>query len=124
MERQARREQVLRHAKRIFARKGYHKTNIADIIARARIARGTFYLYFQNKKDLFEELLEQVLSELRHRIQRLRVGAGEPGPVEQCRNNLRPVLTFVLAERELTATLLNYSTGFDRERPARIPDCY
>ena len=47
MERLARREQVLRHAKRIFARKGYHRTNIADIIARAHIARGTFYLYFR-----------------------------------------------------------------------------
>src|SRR5260370_1358208 len=57
MERQARRAQVLRHAKRIFARKGYHRTNVADIIARARIARGTFYLYFQNKKDLFEEVI-------------------------------------------------------------------
>ena len=71
MERQARRAQVLRHAKRIFARKGYHRTNVADIIARARIARGTFYLYFQNKKDLFEELLEQVVRELARRIQRL-----------------------------------------------------
>ena len=74
MERQARRKQVLQHAKRIFARKGYHHTNIADIVARARIARGTFYLYFRNKKDLFEELLEQVLGELRLRIQRLRLG--------------------------------------------------
>ena len=77
MERQERRAQVLRHAKRIFARKGYHRTNVADIIARARIARGTFYLYFQNKKDIFEELLEQILRELRNRIQRLKVGPGE-----------------------------------------------
>lgn len=124
MERRARREQVLRHAKRIFARKGYHRTNIAEIIARARIARGTFYLYFQNKKDLFEELLEQVVSELRHRIQRLRVGPGEPDPVDQLRNNLRRVLNFVLAERELTDILLNHSMGFDRELDARIRDFY
>jgi AcrR family transcriptional regulator len=124
MERQARREQVLRHAKRIFARKGYHRTNIADIISRARIARGTFYLYFQNKKDLFEELLEQVVSELRHRIERLRVGPGEPDPVDQLRNNLRRVLNFVLAERELTDILLNHSMGFDRELDARIRDFY
>jgi AcrR family transcriptional regulator len=124
MERQARREQVLRHAKRIFARKGYHRTNIADIIARARIARGTFYLYFQNKKELFEELLEQTLGELRHRIQRLRVGPGEPDPVEQLRDNLRRVLNFVLAERELTDILLNHSMGFDRELDARIRDFY
>ena len=87
MERQARRAQVLRHAKRIFARKGYHRTNVADIIARARIARGTFYLYFQNKKDLFEELLAQVLTELSRRIQRLR--PDEPDPVNQLRDNLQ-----------------------------------
>ena len=124
MERQARREQVLQHAKRIFARKGYHRTNIADIIARAQIARGTFYLYFQNKKDLFEELLEQVLSELRLRIQRLRIGPEEPEPVEQLRNNLRRVLNFLLAERELTDILLNHSIGFDRELDSRIRDFY
>jgi len=124
MERQARREQVLRHAKRIFARKGYHRTNIADIISRAQIARGTFYLYFQNKKDLFEQLLAQVLNELRHRIQRLRVGPGEPDPIEQLRNNLKRVLNFVLAERELTDILLNHSMGFDRELDARIRDFY
>jgi AcrR family transcriptional regulator len=124
MERQARREQVLRHAKRIFARKGYHHTNIADIVTRARIARGTFYLYFQNKKDLFEELLEQVLGELRMRIQRLRIGPDEPEPVEQLRNNLRRVLNFLMAERELTDILLNHSTGFDREFDSRIREFY
>jgi len=124
MERQARREQVLHHAKRIFARKGYHRTNIADIIARAQIARGTFYLYFENKKDLFEELLEQVLGELRQRIHRLRIGPEEPEPVEQLRNNLRRVLNFLLAERELTDILLNHSTGFDRELDSRIREFY
>jgi AcrR family transcriptional regulator len=124
MERQARREQVLRHAKRIFARKGYHRTNIADIINRARIARGTFYLYFENKRDLFEELLEQVLGELRLRIQRLRIGPEEPEPVDQLRNNLRRVLNFLLAEYELTDILLNHSTGFDRELDTRIGEFY
>src|SRR5712692_2404115 len=124
MEREARREQVLRHAKRIFARKGYHRTNIADIITRARIARGTFYLYFENKRDLFEELLAQVLDELRRLIQRLRVGPGEPDPVEQLRANLRRVLGLVLAERELTDILLNHATGFDRELDNRIAEFY
>ena len=124
MERNARREQVLRHAKRIFARKGYHRTNVADIIARARIARGTFYLYFQNKKDLFEELLQQVVSELQARILRIKVGPGEPSPVDQLRNNLRRVVSFVLHERELTDILLNHSVGFDRELDAKIREFY
>jgi AcrR family transcriptional regulator len=124
MERTARREQVLRHAKRIFARKGYHRTNISDIIARAHIARGTFYLYFENKRDLFEELLAQVLDELKIRIQRLRLGPDEPDPIEQLRANLRRVLALVLEERELTDILLNHATGFDRELDNRIEDFY
>ena len=124
MERQERRAQVLRHAKRIFARKGYHRTNIADIITGAGIARGTFYLYFQSKRDIFEELLEQALRELRNRIQRLRIGPGEASPVDQLRDNLNRVLRFVLAERELTDILLNHSTGFDRELDGRIRDFY
>jgi len=124
MEREARREQVLRHAKRIFARKGYHRTNISEIIARARIARGTFYLYFENKRDLFEELLARVLDELRLRIQRVRVGPAEADPVEQLRANLRRVLALLLSERELTDILLNRATGFDRELDARIADFY
>jgi TetR/AcrR family transcriptional regulator, fatty acid metabolism regulator protein len=124
MERLARREQVLRHAKRIFARKGYHRTNIADIIAHAHIARGTFYLYFEGKRDIFEELLEQTVGELRDRIHRLKVGPGEPDPVEQLRDNVKRVLNFVLAERDLTDILLNHSTGFDRELDARIDDFY
>jgi len=124
MERHARRAQVLRHAKRIFARKGYHRTNVADIIARARIARGTFYLYFQNKKDLFEELLEQVVGELTQRIERIRRGPGETDPVDQLRANLTRVLRYVLAERELTDILLNHSTGFDHELDDRIQDFY
>jgi AcrR family transcriptional regulator len=124
MERQARRAQVLRHAKQIFARKGYHQTNIADIIAQARIARGTFYLYFQNKRDLFQELLDQVLRELTDRIQRIRLDPLEPGPADQLRNNLRRVLTFVLGERELTDILLHHSMGFDSELDTRVREFY
>ncbi|HYB89980.1 MAG TPA: TetR/AcrR family transcriptional regulator [Candidatus Binataceae bacterium] len=124
MERRARRAQVLRHAKRIFARKGYHRTNVADIISQARIARGTFYLYFQNKRELFEELLEQVLSELSTRILRLKVGPAEPDPVEQLRANLQRVVGYVIEERELTDILLNHSVGFDRDLDAKIIEFY
>jgi len=44
--------------------------------------------------------------------------------VEQLRNNLKRVLNFLLAERELTDILLNHSTGFDRELDSRIREFY
>lgn len=53
-----RREQILRVAAKVFAEKGYRTTSITDIVEGARIGRGTFYLYFDSKKDIFVELLE------------------------------------------------------------------
>jgi len=124
LDREERRAQVLRHAKRVFARKGYHRTNVADIIQRARIARGTFYLYFRNKREIFEVLLDQALRELSERIQRIRMADGEPSPIDQLRANLGRVLEFVLMERELTDIVLNHAVGFDRELDARIFEFY
>jgi AcrR family transcriptional regulator len=124
MYRQERRAQVLRQAKRLFARKGYHRTNISDIVARSGIARGTFYLYFRNKRDLFEELLERALAELKQRVRRIRMGQLEPSPLDQLRANLSRVVEFVLAERELTDIVLNHATGFDHELDSKIAGFY
>ena len=38
-----RRAQLLEAARRVFARLGYHRAAVADIIAEASVARGTFY---------------------------------------------------------------------------------
>ena len=48
----------------------------------------------------------------------------EPDPVDQLRANLTRVLSYVLAERELTDILLNHSTGFDHELDDKIQDFY
>jgi AcrR family transcriptional regulator len=57
------RRRVLSAAKHLFDRKGYRDTTIDDITRKANIAHGTFYLYFNGKRDLLKELLEQTFSE-------------------------------------------------------------
>ncbi len=42
----------------LFARQGYHATTVADVIGELGVARGTFYRYFNDKRDLFDQLLE------------------------------------------------------------------
>ena len=66
--RESRRKAILQAARRAFAEKGYHHTHVADIIAGAGIARGTFYLYFESKNAIFLELLDQLLDELQASI--------------------------------------------------------
>src|SRR5438552_1828440 len=60
--REERRAQVLATARRLFAERGYHNTSISEIIAACRIARGTFYLYFESKRAIFDELLDDLFA--------------------------------------------------------------
>jgi AcrR family transcriptional regulator len=46
----------------VFKEKGYHATSVNDIIDAAQIARGTFYLYFTSKREVFAELSATFLS--------------------------------------------------------------
>ena len=40
---------LLKTAFRLFTEKGFSKTTISDIVQEAGLAKGTFYLYFQDK---------------------------------------------------------------------------
>lgn len=51
----------------LFTTKGIHDTAINDIVKKAGVAKGTFYLYFKDKYDLLDKIIldksSQVLSE-------------------------------------------------------------
>ena len=59
-----RRQQLMEAAKKVFARKGYHSTNVSDIVQEAGVARGTFYLYFEGKRAIFESLLDEFFAKI------------------------------------------------------------
>jgi AcrR family transcriptional regulator len=52
-----RRAQILQAAYDVFAERGYRGTTVADIAQRLGIGHGTFYRYFDNKHDAFEQVL-------------------------------------------------------------------
>ncbi|MDN5337899.1 MAG: hypothetical protein PWQ20_969 [Thermotogaceae bacterium] len=55
-------------AERLFGTKGYHKTQISEITKTAGVAQGTFYLYFQNKKEILKELVKWTNRNLRKEL--------------------------------------------------------
>lgn len=59
-----RKNEILDTAQKFFFQKGYKQTSVQDIIDDLRIAKGTFYHYFQSKKDLLDELTERMTSEM------------------------------------------------------------
>lgn len=52
-----RREQIFRAAAAVIIRQGYDKTTMSDIADEAGVSRGTVYLSFKGKEELFEALL-------------------------------------------------------------------
>lgn len=52
-----RRDEIMAAAKKVFARKGFHATTIADIAKEAELAYGSVYWYFDSKDELFHALI-------------------------------------------------------------------
>lgn len=55
--RNLRKNNLLKAAKEIFFENGYKNTSIKDITDRANVSIGTFYLYFENKLEIYKNVL-------------------------------------------------------------------
>ncbi len=55
---------IIRASLRVFARKGYETTAVDDVAREARLAKGTLYLYFKDKQDLYLQVMLNVLERL------------------------------------------------------------
>lgn len=116
--------QIVETAKRVFAEHGYHNASVSEIIDRAGIARGTFYLYFSNKRKVFDAILGEALDQLAKRITVICVDADAPSPHAQLQANLVDVLSYLLDDRPLTQLLLNHGLTPDAESAARVEAFY
>ncbi|MBN2540242.1 MAG: TetR/AcrR family transcriptional regulator [Bacilli bacterium] len=52
-------KKIIRAGKSLFAKDGFQSTSINDIIAKSKVAAGTFYIYFDNKLALYMYLLDE-----------------------------------------------------------------
>jgi AcrR family transcriptional regulator len=53
------REQILDGAMRIFMRQGFDASSMNDITREAGVSKGTLYVYFKNKEDLFAAIIQR-----------------------------------------------------------------
>lgn len=58
-----RQQDILRAAREVLAEKGFEATTISEVVARAGVAQGTFYLYFPSKTSLVEALSKEMLEQ-------------------------------------------------------------
>lgn len=109
--REERREQLLIVAREVFARRGYARATIDDIVLEAGVARGTFYLYFGDKRDAFAELVDRFARQITEVIVRIRPDDISRSVDAQVLDNIRAILRVCLAERSLTKLLFTDAVG-------------
>ena len=124
-----RRDQILDCALAVFAHKGFHETSIADICTRARIARGTQYQYFTDKRAVLAALIERIVGRMIEAVQHWPRFEVPPDGEWTAEHNVAFVegrclqlMAVVFADADAASLILRMArgTGFAREALARI----
>jgi len=108
-----RREQILLSARDVFAKRGYHPVTIDEIVLQAGVARGTFYLYFDDKRAIFSALIDRFAAQITQAIQRIVTDDANRSVQDQVLENIRAILRTCLGERAMTKILLTDAAGVD-----------
>lgn len=75
---EARPGEIVEAALACFAERGFAATRLDDIAARAGVTKGTLYLYFQSKDDLFKAVVREALIPNLERFEALAAATRTP----------------------------------------------
>jgi len=114
---ETRRRQIVDAAIEVFAARGYRVASIADIIAQAGVARGTFYLYFQSKEEVFNAVLDRFHERFQTMArQETARRYGNPLSLERrLREALLEWMGFLLENRQLTKIVFRQAAAVDAD---------
>jgi AcrR family transcriptional regulator len=115
-----RRVDIMNAAKKVFGRKGFYATTIADIAKEAGLAYGSVYWYFDSKDELFHALMSAEGDALRAHIAAALDAAGTRSDRswEPLRVTVQAILEFFEADKAVTKLLLRdaYALGDQFEK--------
>jgi AcrR family transcriptional regulator len=120
-DKEKRRSDILRAARDVFAIKGYHEAKIDDIAAAAKVAKGTIYLYFRDKRSIFVELVDTFFTRISSAILRVDRDGDVPG---QILHNIRAIIAVLLDDPLVTQLLLESAGGPDQKFLHKIRSFY
>ena len=122
--REARRSAILEASAAVFAQHGYHKTSITELVQAAGVARGTFYLYFESKEEIFLALLDELLVHLRANVIGVDLRPGAAPMVTQLVGIVARILRTLVDNRPLTRIIFREAVALDAAVDARLAAFY
>jgi len=95
-EREQRRHTILRAAEEVFVERGLAATTMDDIARAAEVSKGTLYLYFKSKDDLYLAIATATVAEL---LEELKAQDSAGSGFEHCERLLKAYVQFAVAHR-------------------------
>ena len=103
------REQILKSAIDLFSKKGFEKTSVENITRRAKIAKGTFYNFFDKKEDVLLYFLDREYSkseeEIEHKLSSKQIF------IDQIELSITAYIKHIFPEKEFTKVLIKERIG-------------
>lgn len=121
-QKELKKKHILDAAARVFSTKGYQETKVKDIVEEAGVSVGSFYFYFKSKDEIFEELLDVMVS---HLWDVCNCNIQEDDPLElQIERAITSVLQCIINFRELAKIMMIEAIGlnpsFERKRVEKL----
>jgi AcrR family transcriptional regulator len=125
VDRDARRQSLIDAARSLFAAGGYHATTVDDITRAAGVAKGTFYLYFTEKREIYYEVIRGFMQLIKD-IGR-SVGQTSPDPLDffaRTEKAAVELMNIFVENRQLARLAYRESMGLDHQLEEMIRGFY
>lgn len=114
--RELRRQQIVDTAARLFAELGFSNCEMERLASELQIAKGTLYLYFPGKEDLFLACVDRGMSQMQQAVSAAAQTCDEP--LARISAGIRAYLTFFEENSHYVELLIQERAIFkDRQRP-------
>jgi AcrR family transcriptional regulator len=107
VEHEKRRKEILEKALDLFIEEGYEDMTLQKIALRCGITRTTLYIYFRNKKDIFNYSIKQFMAGIESEIQKVRRDKHQDA-VSKLITILSRIIDTIEANRRLLLVVLDY----------------
>ncbi len=108
-----RRKQLLKAARRAFAKSGFHETSMNDVAAVAGVTKPVVYQRFESKRDLYREVLEDIGERLQAEV--IQSAAEATTPREQVEAGFSAYIAFVQYDPDGFKLLFSGASREDEE---------
>ncbi|MCZ6527821.1 MAG: TetR/AcrR family transcriptional regulator [Candidatus Dadabacteria bacterium] len=111
--RKSRKDEIIKAASNLFSQKSYHDVTMDQIAGEVGVAKGTIYLYFKSKENLYLGILEHTFETIESILER-EIAKEDPAP-QKLKKILRLIFQFYFQNMDVLRILTRDETRLIRE---------